>query len=118
MENSKSVGWVEKHILPLANKISKQRHLSSIQSAFLSAMPMMMIGSFALILSSPPVDYKAMSTSSIFYSFFKGWAAFANATGGPLNFLFDATLGCLSVYVAIGIAYFLSKNTNWNLLFR
>lgn len=109
MENSKAVGWVEKHILPLANKISKQRHLSSIQSAFLSAMPMMMIGSFALILSSPPVDYKTMSTSSAFYSFFKCWAAFANAAGGPLNFLFDATLGCLSVYVAIGIAYFLSK---------
>lgn len=114
MDNKKSrvTGWIEKHILPLADKISRQRHLASIQSAFLSTMPMMMIGSFALILAEPPVNYETLSTSSIFYGFFKAWAGFASVASDPLYFLFNVTLGCLSVYVAIGIAYFLSKKYN------
>lgn len=109
MEKNKAANWVEKHILPLANKISKQRHLSSIQSAFLSAMPMMMIGSFALILAEPPVNYETLAKSNLFYSFFKAWASFAGVASTPLYFLFNVTLGCLSIYVALGIAYFLSK---------
>ena len=102
--------WVEKHVLPLAAKISKQRHLVAIQNALLLSLPMMMIGSYALILAYPPVDYKTFATSSIWYSFFKGWTDFGIAAGGPLNFLFDVTLGALSVYVAIGVAYFLTKH--------
>lgn len=102
-------GWIEKHVLPIANKISRQRHLSSIQSAFLSTMPMMMIGSFALILAEPPVNYETISSTNIFYVFFKAWASFAAVASTPLYFLFNVTLGCLSVYVAMGVAYFLSK---------
>lgn len=71
-----------------------------------------MIGSFALILAEPPVDYTTLSTSSVFYSFFKAWAGFAAVASTPLYFLFDVTLGCLSVYVAIGVAYFLAKKYN------
>lgn len=111
MEKGKGVsGWIEKHILPLANKIARNKYLKSIQSAFLSAMPLMMIGSFCLIIAEPPMDYTTMSTSNIFYGFMKGWAGLASVVGGPLNFLFDVTLGALSLYVAIGIAYFLATH--------
>lgn len=102
--------WFEKHVLPLAAKISKQRHLVAIQNALLLSLPMMMIGSYALILAYPPVDYKTFAASSIWYAFFKGWSDFATAASGPLNFLFDVTLGALSVYVAIGVAYFLTRH--------
>ena len=30
---------IEKHILPLANKLSSQRHLKAIRDAFISLMP-------------------------------------------------------------------------------
>lgn len=109
MKSNRASNWIEKHILPIANKISRQKHLSSIQSAFLSAMPMMMIGSFALILAEPPVNYETLAESNLFYSFFKAWASFAGVASTPLYFLFNVTLGCLSIFVAVGIAYFLSK---------
>jgi len=108
MENKGITKWIEKHILPLANKIARNKYLKSIQSSFLSAMPLMMIGSFALIIAEPPMDYTTMEAGSLLYGFFKGWAGLAAAVGGPLNFLFDVTLGSLAIYVALGIGYFLS----------
>lgn len=109
MKGSKFQAWIEKHILPIANKIANQRHLRAIQSSFMSAMPFMMIGSFALILAEPPVDYTTLATSNIFYGFLKGWASFASVAADPLYLLYGCTLGCLSLYVCAGISYFLSK---------
>ena len=51
------------------NKLAMQRHLKAIQSAFMSAMPLMIIGSFCLILAEPPVDYTTMNCSNIFMVF-------------------------------------------------
>ena len=102
--------WFEKHVVPVAAKIGKQRHLVAIQNALLLSLPMMMIGSYALILACPPVEYTTFAESSIWYSIFKGWSDFATAASVPLNLLFDVTLGCLSIYVAVGVAYFLSKH--------
>ena len=73
MENKGISKWIEKHILPLANKIARNKYLKSIQSSFLSAMPLMMIGSFALIIAEPPMDYTTMDPG-IWCSFFKAWA--------------------------------------------
>ncbi len=107
---NKIQAWFEKHVVPLAAKIGKQRHLIAIQNALLLSLPMMMIGSYALILAYPPVDYSTFAESSVWYSVFKVWADFATAASVPLNLLFDVTLGCLSVFIAIGVAYFLSKH--------
>ncbi len=101
--------WVERKILPFADKISKQRHLKAVQNAFLTNMAFMMIGSFALILVSPPIDYNQLSTSNIFYGLIKGWTKFSVFAGEPLNLIYTITLGCLSLYVVVGITYFLSK---------
>ncbi|MDD4568887.1 MAG: PTS transporter subunit EIIC [Tepidanaerobacteraceae bacterium] len=110
MKGNFGTAWIEKNIMSFANKLAMQRHLKAIQSAFMSAMPLMIIGSFCLILAEPPVDYNTLNSSNIFYGFLKAWADFAAVAGTPLYFLFDVTLGCLSLYVAIGAAYFLSKH--------
>lgn len=101
---------VETKLAPFANKLASQRHLKCVQSAFLSCMPFMIIGSFALIFWEPPVDYTTLETTNIFYGFFKGWSAFATFAGPFLELVFTITLGSLSFYVAVGIAYFLSKS--------
>lgn len=110
MSAEKKTSLVERYLMPFAEKLTKQRHLSAIQKAFLSAMPIMMIGSFALILISPPVDYTTLEPGTFFYGMFQGWAAFADWSGGVLGGMFDATLACLSLFVCIGIAYFLSQH--------
>ncbi|NCB32934.1 MAG: PTS sugar transporter subunit IIC [Erysipelotrichia bacterium] len=102
--------FIETKIAPLAIKMSQQIHLKSIMSAFLSCMPFMIIGSFALILWEPPVDYSTLASTNILYGFFKGWSNFAAFADPALNLIFSYTLGSLSFYVAIGVSYFLSKN--------
>ena len=108
--NNKVMEIVETKLAPFANKLASQRHLKCVQSAFLSCMPFMIIGSFALIFWEPPVDYTTLETTNIFYGFFKGWSAFATFAGPFLELVFTITLGSLSFYVAVGIAYFLSKS--------
>lgn len=110
MQTNANSSWIETYLVPFANRLSRQQHLKAIQSAFLTAMPLMMIGSFALILAEPPISYQTMSTTNIFYGFMEGWANFGAVAAPSLNALFNATLGALSIYVALGIAYFLSEH--------
>ena len=43
---------MEKYILPLANKMSSQRHLKAIRDAFISLMPITLVGGIAAIINS------------------------------------------------------------------
>ncbi|MEG0423020.1 MAG: PTS transporter subunit EIIC [Erysipelotrichaceae bacterium] len=101
--------FIEERIAPLANNLARQKYVQAIQSTFLTMIPFMTVGSFALILISPAMDYKAMD-AGFMRSFFEAWQAFANFSNGPLNAIFTGTMGCLALYVAVGIAYYLSKH--------
>jgi PTS system cellobiose-specific IIC component len=110
MEKTKKGSFVEKTILPFAEKLTRQRHLAAIQKAFMSNLNFIMIGSFALILADPPVDYTTLTPGTALYGFFSGWAAFSGVAGGVLYGIFNATLGCLSLFVCIGTAHFLAQH--------
>lgn len=99
---------IEKRLLPLANRVTTNRYLIAIQNAFLTILPLMAIGSFALILGSPPMDYTQMS-AGIWRDLMQGWQSFADFAGASLFTIFHATTSCLSLYVALGIGYFLGK---------
>lgn len=80
--------------------------LAAIKKGFLLVLPVVMAGSFALLLRSfPIVDYQ-------------DWlASFANgALLDLLNFVYDSTVGFMSLYLVMGISYYYSyalaeKNT-------
>jgi len=110
MENNKLMAFIEKRIAPLALKLSAQRHLKAIQNSLMATMPFMIIGSFALILWECPIDYTTLSATNILYGFLKAWADFGVFADPFLDLVFCLTLGSLSFYVAIGIAYFLSQH--------
>lgn len=94
---------MEKHILPLANKMSSQRHLKAIRDAFISLMPITLAGGIAAILGSAPV------TETTTNGFLLAWAAFAEQNSLLLNWVNALTLGSMSLYVCIAITYFLCK---------
>lgn len=94
---------LEKNILPLANKMSSQRHLKAIRDAFISLMPITLAGGIAAIISSAPV------TETTTNGFLLGWAAFVEQNSMLLNWVNALTLGAMSLYVCIGITYFLCK---------
>lgn len=67
---------IEKHILPLANKLSSQRHLKAIRDAFISLMPITLMGGVAAVIGAAPVTEETTN------GFLLAWASFAqdNAT--------------------------------------
>lgn len=95
---------MEEHILPLANKMSSQRHLKAIRDAFISLMPITLMGGIAAILSSAPGSEG--TTNGLLLA----WANFASNNSLLLNWINALTLGAMSIYVCIGITNFLCKH--------
>ena len=54
--------WIEKHVAPVAGKLGANRYIQSIQNTFLTLVPFMTIGSLALVIVSPPMDYESLTT--------------------------------------------------------
>jgi len=110
---NKLSAFIEKRIAPIASKIARQKYIQAIQNTFLTLIPFMTIGSFALIIISPAMDYTTMDPG-IMRSFFSGWQTLADFTSLPLGAVFTLTMGALSLYTSIGIGYFLSKHYKMN----
>jgi PTS system cellobiose-specific IIC component len=83
---------LEKLFAPLAAKLAGNLYLQVIATSFMTILPLILIGSFALILSQPIVDYHLLSKTDVFYPVMKGWAQAAEFYGSHLNFLFGVTL--------------------------
>lgn len=101
---------MEKYILPLANKMSSQRHLKAIRDAFISLMPITLMGGIAAILSSAPGAEGSTN------AFLVAWANFASTNSLLLNWINALTLGAMSIYVCIGITNFLCKHYKTDVL--
>lgn len=114
MENSKMMNWIEKRILPIANKIQRNRYLQAIQSAFMTLMPIMLVGSIVIIITRPLVDYTTMATTDTGYMIFKTWQTLIDAYGAPLLLLRSMTLYSISLWVSGTIAYFLARHYKMN----
>ena len=95
---------MEKHILPIANKMSSQRHLKAVRDAFISIMPVTLMGGLAAVVSSAPV------TETTTNGFLLAWADFATNNSLLLSWINALTLGAMSLYICIGITNFLSKH--------
>lgn len=96
--------FCDKKIMPVANKLAKQRHLSAMRDAFMSLLPITLAGGVTAILKSPPVTEE--TTNIILLK----WAEFATNNSEILNWLFTFTLGSMSLYIALGINHFLCKH--------
>ena len=48
---NKFMEFMDKHFIPVATKIGSQRHLVAIRDAFISIMPITMVGSIAVLLN-------------------------------------------------------------------
>lgn len=114
MEKEKKSSTIGKVLIPFVEKLTRQRHLAAVQKAFQSILHIMLIGSFALILAAPPVDYTTLAEGTAMYTFFSGWAAFSGVAEGLLYGIFDATMGLLALYVCVGVTHFLAKHYKLN----
>lgn len=86
---------IENKIAPPLLRISKNRYIDSIQKSFIALMPIIIIASFFVLIASFPIPAWQKLIEPISSQF---WGA---------N---NATLGLLSIGLAIGIGYFLSSH--------
>lgn len=105
--------FIENKIAPVANKLSRQKYLQALQNTFLALIPFMTIGSFSLVITSPPMDYTSMS-AGILRSFFHGWAVIAKFLGSSLGFIYLITMTVMSLYVAVILGFQLAKHYKMN----
>lgn len=75
-------------------KFDNSRSISAIRRGFIMVIPMLMLGSFALLLKEFPVNlYQELIREVFSGAFLK-----------MLNFIYDATLGMISIYIALVVS--------------
>lgn len=104
----KVIAFIEKRIAPVANGLAKNRYIRAIQNTFMTLIPFFTIGSLALILISPPVDYTTMA-EGFGRSFFQGWQALADWGTPIFGAVNQFSMGIMGLWAALGISHFLSK---------
>ena len=53
------IRWLEKYFMPIASKVGEQRHLKALRDGILAMIPLLLIGSFFLIMAFPPIPVLA-----------------------------------------------------------
>ncbi len=109
----KFIAFMEDKIAPVANKLARQKYLQALQNSFMAMIPFFTIGSFALIIISPPADYTTMSPG-ILCSIMKGWAALAGSLAPICGYIYLVCMTVLSLVTTIGLSYNLAKHYEIN----
>lgn len=110
---NKLIETVQEKLAPLAQKISKNPRIKAIQNAFFASIPLTLIGSICLLLSTPVADSSTMNPG-ILKSIMVGWETIATTLYVPLETIRTFTIGSLSLYVVFGIGFNLGKSYKMN----
>jgi cellobiose PTS system EIIC component len=86
---------IEKYLIPLTERVSKQRHLQAVRDGVVQTLPLILIGSFFLLLAQPPGEYLQKLVAPYV---------------SPLLIPYKLTFGLISIYVAAASAYALAKS--------
>jgi PTS system cellobiose-specific IIC component len=94
------INFLEKYFVPVAGKIGSQRHLVAIRDGFVAIMPLILVGSLAVLFNNLPIPGWANFMKSIFG---EKW----NTFGGTL---WNGTFAIMSLLVVFSISYSLAKS--------
>ena len=97
---NKIIQFLEKYFVPVAGKIGSQRHLVAIRDGFVAIMPLILLGSFAVLINGLPFDWYQNFLTDVFGP---GWTDL----GGNI---WKGSFAILSLLVAISISYNLAKS--------
>lgn len=103
--------FMEEKLLPISSKISGQRHMAALRDGMIPLIPLTIIGGLAMIIAIPPVPADLQPTN-FFFEFLLKWKEFATANFNTLLAPYQLTIGIISIYVVMGIAYNLAKSYN------
>lgn len=100
----KLIEFMEKYFVPIAGKIGSQRHLVAIRDGFVAIMPLIVVGSFAVLINNIPWKPYQNFMMKVFG---ESWTSF----GGNI---WTGSFAIMSLLVAFTIAYNLARHYNSN----
>lgn len=92
--------FFEKKFLPIASKIGNQRHLLALRDGIMFAMPLMIIGSFFIIVAWLEAEWYQNFMSKVFG---ENWNAFG-------DIVYNGTMGIIALIAVFGVAYSLASS--------
>lgn len=95
--------WLERNVVPVAGKIGAQRHLVAIRDGFVSVIPPIIIGSFAILLNNFPLPTIERYQAFMMGIFGENFTMF----GGNI---WDASYAILALLVTMAISYHLARS--------
>lgn len=96
----KIIEFMEKYFVPVAGKIGAQRHLVAIRDGFVAIMPLLLVGSLAVLINNFPIPGWGDFMKGIFG---EGWTTF----GGTL---WNGSFAIMSLLIVFTVSYSLSKS--------
>ncbi|OQA15360.1 MAG: Lichenan permease IIC component [bacterium ADurb.Bin363] len=98
---------IEQRLIPPLTKLSEQKHLRSVRDGIISVLPLILTGSFFLMLGQLPLDFLK---NPQYPSWIINSITFYDANLVPkLLIPYRLTMGLMALYAAFGIAYNLGK---------
>lgn len=98
---------LESVLMPLAEKIGKNKYLIAVRDGFLLSMPLLIVGSFFLLIANFPIP----GWTEFWARFFgENWASYFSKPT-------DATFSIMAILAVIGIGYSFSEQMNVDRLF-
>lgn len=92
--------FFEKKFLPIASKIGNQRHLLALRDGIMFAMPLMIIGSFFIIVAWLEAGWYQNFMSKVFG---ENWNAFG-------DIVYNGSMGIIALVAVFGVAYSLASS--------
>ncbi|WP_413283611.1 PTS sugar transporter subunit IIC [Vibrio sp. MA40-2] len=96
--------FIENKIAPVAGAFASQRHVSAIRDGFIGGMPFMIVGSFLLVFAFPPFSAETS------FGFGQWWISMSQQYFDQIMTPFNMTMGIMSCYISVGIAYNLANH--------
>ena len=102
--------FLDSKLIPIGNKVSKQRHLKAIRDGMVAATPLALLGGMTLIVTSPPVNLNTMQPTNFLFKFLIAWKEWAVEYGMQIELLQRASMGMMALFICMAIAHSLAKS--------
>ncbi|WP_203623654.1 MULTISPECIES: PTS sugar transporter subunit IIC [unclassified Lacticaseibacillus] len=102
--------FMEAKIVPVANRISNQRHLAALRDGLTNLVPYTIVGGIALMIANPPVNTQLVKPTNFFNDFLLAWMNWAHTYYNVLTVPFNLSIGVISLYVVLGVSFQLARS--------
>lgn len=99
----------EKSLVPIANKLAANKHLTALRNGMVSSIPLSILGGVSLIVATPPFDGNKMDATNFFQRGLIAWYDWAQANGAMLKLPFMMSMGLMGLFIAFAIAHNLAE---------